>query len=124
MFYLLLSYVNLSASGGPYYIGQTLPQLLIGSVTPGTSPINGTAGWAFEVVFKATAQLAWSKVFDIGNFQPNNDQYCINDIVFGWNGGNANQVSTALAHNSSAALPHLAPSAPARNNDRLSFGYL
>ena len=85
-------YVNLSATGGPYYIGQTLPQLLIGAITPGTSPLNATTGWAFEVVFKATGQWPWSKVFDIGNYQPNNDQYCLQDIVFGWNGNNANQM--------------------------------
>ena len=85
-------YANLSATGGPYYIGKTLPQLLIGAITPGTSPLNGTAGWAFEVVFKATGQQAWSKVFDIGNYQPNNDQYCQQDIVFGWYGTSTNQM--------------------------------
>ena len=78
------NYVNLSASAGPQSIGGTpLPELLIGAITPGTSPVNGTTGWAFEVVFKATVQHPWSKVFDIGNFQPDNNQQCSEDIVFG-----------------------------------------
>ena len=99
------NYVNLSApTGTPQSIGGSpLPELLIGAITPGTSPINGTAGWAFEVVFKATGQQPWAKVFDIGNFQPNSNQQCSEDIVFGWVGNNANQMGFQVCDQSNNA---------------------
>ena len=76
-----VSYINMSAtSGSPYYGGATLPQP-IGGQSAGRLQ-SGTYGWSFEVVFKATAQVTWAKIFDIGN---DNNNGCHDDILLGWN---------------------------------------
>ena len=96
-------YVNLSApSGSPLSIGQVLPELLIGDITPGTSIFNGTAGWAFEAVFKPTVFETWAKLFDIGNTQ-NPAGTCNQDIVFGWYSSVQNQMAFQICDQFGAA---------------------
>ena len=77
-----VSYINMSAtSGSPYYSGMPALQQPIGGPSAG-SLTSGTYGWSFEVVFKATAQVTWGKIIDIGNDNVNG---CHDDIVLSWN---------------------------------------
>ena len=75
-------YVNLASSSGANSIGATLPASNIGGAGAGLLA-QGTMGWTFEVMFKATLIEQWSKVFDIGNPQLANGQ-CQYDISLGW----------------------------------------
>ena len=52
-----VSYINMSATDGPYYGGATLPAAPIGGPSAG-SLTAGTFGWSFEVTFKASAQVS------------------------------------------------------------------
>ena len=57
-----VSYVNLSAQAGSPYWGGAYLQQPIGGSSAGSLQ-SGTYGWSFEVVFKATAQVTWGKIF-------------------------------------------------------------
>ena len=72
-------YVNLSATSGPNYVGQTLG--LFGGLGTGSLQ-QGSAGWSFEVVFKPQLQTPWAKIFDLGNGGGSN---CLYDLILGWN---------------------------------------
>jgi len=76
-----VSYINMSATSGPYFGGKTLPATPIGGPSAG-SLTSGTYGWSFEVTFKPTARVTWGKIFDIGN---SNNNGCHDDIALSWN---------------------------------------
>jgi len=96
-------YVNFSATSSAMSIGQPLGQF--GGF--GTGSYNaGTAGWSFELEFRAletqtsTATVngqTWAKVFDLGNGNTNGGGSCYNDILFGF-GGDSRTMTFQTCH--------------------------
>lgn len=77
------SYVDLNAGTSNSYNGLTVPTTsYIGSSSIGSVSI-GTAGWSFEVTFKALNQTSWAKIYCIGNGAGGSGSA---DIILGWNG--------------------------------------
>jgi len=58
-------FVNLSATTGENFIGQTFPTF--GGITTGQGVADSTAGFSVEVSFKASFQNPAAKLFSIGN---------------------------------------------------------
>jgi len=81
-------YVNLSATSGPNYIGQTFNNALMGGAASRGNVLIGTAGFAIEVVFMATGAPDWAKLFDLSSLR-STVQRCNNDVFFGWHGNQA-----------------------------------
>ena len=79
------NYVNLSASSGPQSVGQVLP--IIGGASVGSGE---SAGWSFELTFKAQTAYRWAKIFDIAAPQnTTRSAPCQYDIIVGFQGDTA-----------------------------------
>jgi len=76
-------YVNLTATSGPNYIGQTFNSNLMGGAATTGNVLVGTAGFAIEVVFKATGAPTWAKLFDFSGLRSTSAR-CNYDVFFGW----------------------------------------
>jgi hypothetical protein len=81
-------YVNLTATSGPNYIGRTFDSSLMGGAATTGNVLVGTAGFAIETVFKATAAPNWAKLFDFSGLRSTSSR-CNYDVFFGWHGTQA-----------------------------------
>ena len=81
------AWVNLSTSSGPNSIGQVMQN--VGGLGTGSFDAN-TVGWSFEMTWKATQQVSWAKLMDLGVGYYGGEW----EILYGWNNGNSYMTAT------------------------------